>query len=131
MKKIFLVLIILIMIIYAPNFIWLVKSTVYISNRSSKALNFVTVHINDKTMQLGKLMPDENRFIFLPKSGDATFELSYVKGGKLIFSCRQYVESEMYNVKSVINDSDSPDCSNNAPFINELFILKLLNQIKY
>jgi len=130
MKKIFLVLVILIMILYAPNFIWLVKSTAYISNRSSKALNFLSVHVDDKSVQLGKLMPDETRFIFLPRSGDATFELSYVKGGKLIFSCRQYIESEMYNVKSVINDSDSPDCSTDSPFINELFILKLLNQIK-
>ena len=130
MNKIFLVLIILIIILYAPNFIWLVKSTAYISNRSSKTLNFVTVHVDDKTIQLGKLMPDENRFIFLPKSSDATFELSYLKGGELIFSCRQYIESEMYNIKSVINDSDSPDCSTNSPFINELFILKLLNQIK-
>ena len=129
MKKIFLAIIILIMIIYAPNFIWLIRSTAYISNKSAKVFNLVSVHVDGKNIQLGRLMPGESRFMFLPKSGDETFEIRYLKDGNFLVGCRQYYESAMYNIKVVINNTNSPVCIAKLAFTNELFILIILNQI--
>lgn len=123
-------LIILILIIYAPNLIWLVKSTAYISNRSSKALNFLTVHTNKNKIQLGRLMPGESRFIFLPKSGDSTFEITYVKGGNLIHICRQYIEGSMYTLEATIYDTETPECDVKLPLFSESFLVKLINELK-
>ena len=129
MKKTLIILIILILIVFAPNLVWLVKSTAFISNRSSKALNFLTVHINRNNIQLGRLMPGQSRFIMLPKTGDTTFEISYVKGGNLVHNCRQYVEDSMYSVEARIYDTRTPECNVKFPFLSESFLVKMINEL--
>ncbi|MGB5607130.1 MAG: hypothetical protein WBN51_11460 [Gammaproteobacteria bacterium] len=126
MKTAVLISVVLVPCIFAPNLIWLAKSTARITNGGTVMLSSVIVDVDDKETKLGDLHPGESRFILLPKSGDATYKVNYEKGGYSESVCQEYVESEMYHVETILESSHDSGCAVSLPLFSELFILKVI-----
>ncbi len=126
MKRTALLVSILAVFIFAPNLVWLAYSTNRITNGGAGLLRSVTVHVDDRKVYLGELHPGDSRFTFLPKSGDATYRVSYTNGTRDELACQAYVEGEMYHVELLLADTRGPVCTVTLPLISELFILKLI-----
>ena len=110
--------------VFLPNLLWLNFSTARILNGEPTSIDIVIVHVNQKTIALGSLEPGEHRFLFLPKSGDATFFVTYRKGSESERACTGYVEGDMYHVEAQLMGADTSRCSFSLPLLSELFILK-------
>jgi len=126
MKTIVLIIVVLVLCIFAPNLIWLAKSTARITNGGTFTLSSVIVYVDDKETKLGELHPGESRFILLPKSGDATYKVTYGKGGFSESVCQEYVESEMYHMETILESSHDSGCAVSLPLFSELIILKVI-----
>lgn len=94
MRKSLLIIGILAVFSFIPNLIWLVNSTARITNIGENILSSVTVYVDDKKINLGELTSGKSRFILLPKSGDATYKVSYAKGSSAESVCQEYEEGD-------------------------------------
>jgi hypothetical protein len=112
--------------IFAPNLIWLGNSTARITNGGTDTINSVIVHVDDEETRLGDLLPGESRFIFLPKSGDATYKVSYVDENNSPSVCEEYVEDDMYHMETVLDRSQGSGCEVSLPLFSEVLILKVI-----
>ncbi len=112
--------------VLAPNLIWLANSTTRITNGGVNYLNSVTVYVDDKETKIGGLSSGESRFIFLPKSGDATYKVGYVNGASSESVCQEYVEGEMYHVETLLGGARGSECLVTLPLTSELLILKVM-----
>lgn len=126
MKKTALIIAILATCIFAPNLIWLANSTTRITNIGLDILSSVTVYVDDRETNLGELPPGKSRFMFLPKSGDSTYKVSYTNRSSVESVCQEYVEDEMYHVETLLSGTKGSICSVTLPLVSELFILKVL-----
>ncbi|MGB5474255.1 MAG: hypothetical protein WBQ78_12355 [Gammaproteobacteria bacterium] len=126
MKTTALIIFILAVCIFAPNLIWLANSTARITNGGTDAISSVIVHVDDKKTKLGDLLPGESRFIFLPKSGDATYKVSYGDENNSESVCEEYVEGNMYHMETVLESSQGSGCEVSLPLFSEVFILKVI-----
>ncbi len=126
MTRIILVCLPLLCCVFLLNLFWLGFSTARIVNGETESIHSVIVHVNEKETELGDLAPGEHRFIFLPKSGDATFTVTYRKGAESELVCSDYVEGEMYHVEVRLQGTNTSRCSVSLPLFSELFILKWL-----
>jgi len=109
-----------------PNLVWLGFSTARIANGETVSIHSVIVHVDEEKTELGDLAPGERRFIVLPKSGDATFTVTYKKGAESEAVCSEYVEGDMYHVEVRLKGTAASQCSVSLPLLSELFILKWL-----
>ncbi len=109
-----------------PNLLWLANSTARVTNGESESIGPVMIHVDDKTVELGILDPEEKRFLLLPKSGDSTYSVTYQKGADSISVCSAYIEGEMYHVQTVLNGPTHSRCEVSLPLLSDLLVLKML-----
>lgn len=69
MKKWLNPLLVILIVIFSPNLIWLNWSTLYIKNQSSKSINNVNFEICSQTFNV-IVKPEVSSLHFLPKCGD-------------------------------------------------------------
>lgn len=117
---------ILFLLIFGPNLIWFFNSTATIVNTGEQEIASVVVFVDDNEVKVGNLKPGEQKLIFLPKSGDATFRTVYSYGNKYLNACNEYVEGEMYHVEAILNSRVSSKCNTFLPVTSKLFITKFL-----
>ncbi len=91
-----------------------------------KSIGPVIVHVDDKTVDLGSLDPEDYRFIFLAKSGDSTYSVTYEIGADSISVCSAYIEGEMYHVQTELNGPTNSRCDVSLPLLSDLLVLKML-----
>ena len=60
------------LVVFAPNLIWLVRSTARVPNHSARELRNFCLELGGRDLALGPLAPGQSRFVFLPETGDVT-----------------------------------------------------------
>lgn len=102
------------------------NSTARITNGEKYQIRSVIVHVDEIQKDLGDLSPGESRFIFLPKSSDAAFKVSYLRGNNTISFCSEYVEGSMYHLDIDLKGLQDSRCLVSLPIVSELFVLKIM-----
>lgn len=74
-------------------------------------------------------MPGENIFMLLPKTGNATFRVRFMKNGRLTTSCEGHTQNDMVHIEAKFSDAKEPECAFISPFFSKLFIIKLLKEV--
>ena len=111
----------LLLLIAAPNLIWLGASTVQIHNASNQVIPGVAYLACETTHPVGIVKPRETIFRFLPACGDDTLEILI---GEARF-CQTYVEGELYHVDATLTAVHAADCRYGDP-LSSLLIVKVL-----
>ena len=109
------------LILIAPNLIWLCTSTVRIENASKFSIYAVAYKACERTHSLGTLQPSRSVFRLLEACGDDTLEI-LVQDSNF---CQTYVEGELYHVDATISAADVVECEYDD-LLSSLFILKAL-----
>ena len=110
----------------APNLVWLARSTTRITNTGEDILSAVIVYVDDKGTAISELQPGDSQFLFLPKSGDANYRVSFVKGSSVLHVCQEYVEGDMYHMETQLSDAENSRCDATLPLFSSLLILKAI-----
>ena len=110
-----------IVLLLAPNLIWLATSTVRIENASDLPRDAVRYSACETTHDVGRLAPGQSVFRFLEACGDDTLEILV---GDAPF-CQTYVEGELYHVDATIEDISTVQCGYDD-LLSSLFVAKVL-----
>lgn len=121
-----LTLILLFLLLVAPNIVWVFNSTATIVNTGDSEITSVVIYLDEKEVKFSNLEPGQQKLIFLPKSGDSTFRVVFSYGNKYLNACNEYVEGEMYHVEAKLNSRINSKCSSTLPLTSQLFVLKFL-----
>ena len=108
-------------IVFAPNLIWLARSTARITNLSGQELRNFRLKLGERGVTFGAVAPGESRFVFLPETGDATLFVNYSVGTRQRTGCQEYVEGSMYHVNVVIGPDLEAQCDVTLPLTERLF----------
>lgn len=108
-------------IVFAPNLIWLARSTARITNHSGRELRNFRLELDGRDVTFGLVAPGQSRFVFLPETGDATLLVVYSVGTRQRTGCQEYVEASMFHVNVVIGPDLEPRCAVNLPLTKRLF----------
>lgn len=108
-------------IVFAPNLIWLARSTARITNHSGRELRSFRLELGGRDVTLGLVTPGQSRFVFLPETGDATLIVVYSVGTRQRTGCQEYVEGSMFHVDIVIGSDLEPECRVSLPLTDRLF----------
>ena len=115
------ILFVLLVMLVAPNFIWLGTSTVRVHNSSNATIDRVGYSACETLHVVGSLGPGESVFRFLEACGDDTLEILI---GESAY-CQSYVEGELYHVDAIIGDDGDVRCRYDD-LLSSLFIYKVL-----
>lgn len=108
-------------IVFAPNLIWLARSTARVTNHSGRELRNFRLELGERDMLLGIVAPGESRFVFLPETGDATLLVVYSVGTRQRTGCQEYVQGSMFHVNVAIGADLEPQCDIKLPLTERLF----------
>ena len=126
MKNMIFVLVILGALAAAPNALWLMYSTVRVTNESGMLLRNVALRVDSQSTPIGNILLASSRFAFLPAEfGEATLTIEYEVNDVLKSYCQAYVESTAYHVEVVVNKDDDAHCSVELPTFSSLLVQKL------
>ena len=106
---------------FAPNLIWLARSTARITNHSGRELRDFRLELGARDMALGLVASGQSRFVFLPETGDATLLVVYSTGTRQRTGCQAYVEGRMFHVNVAIGPDLEPRCEVTLPLTERLF----------
>lgn len=95
-----------ILLLCAPNLIWLQHSTVQIENRAQEEIQDVVLYACSQPISLGPLSPGGSRFRLIPRCGEDSLE---VRSGDLAV-CNIYVEGQSSHVLAWFTSPMSGDC---------------------
>jgi hypothetical protein len=109
------------LIVFAPNLIWLARSTARITNQSGRELRNFRLELGERDVTLGLVTPGQSRFVFLPETGGATLLAVYSAGTRQRTGCQEYVEGSMFHVNVVIGPDLEPQCDVTMPLTGRLF----------
>ena len=109
------------LILIAPNLIWLCTSTIRIENASESPIYAVAYKACERTHSLKTLQPRQSVFRLLEACGDDTLEI-LVQDSNF---CQTYVEGELYHVDATISTADEVECEYDDLLLS-LFIFKAL-----
>jgi hypothetical protein len=99
------------LIVFAPNLIWLARSTARMTNQSGRELRNFRLELGEREVTFGVVAPGESRFVFLPETGDATLLVNYSVGTRQRTGCQEYVEGSMFHVNVVIGSDLEAQCA--------------------
>jgi hypothetical protein len=108
-------------IVFAPNLIWLARSTARITNHSGRELRSFRVELGETDVALGLVTPGQSRFVFLPETGNATLLVVYSVGTLQRTGCQEYVEGSMFHVNVIIGPDLEAQCDVTTPLTERLF----------
>jgi len=108
-------------VVFAPNLIWLARSTARITNHSGRELRNFRLELGERDVTLGLVTPGLSRFVFLPETGDATLIVVYSVGTRQRTGCQEYVEGSMFHVDVVIGPDLEAQCDVTLPLTDRLF----------
>ncbi len=97
----------ILLILLAPNLLWLGTSTLRIQNVSNLPVDSIAYIVCETIHPVGALAPHQSIFRFLPSCGDDTLEIVI---GESKF-CQMYVEGELYHVDAMIDTVGSVKCT--------------------
>jgi hypothetical protein len=117
MKMWLIVFLVILLVIFAPNLIWLNWSTLFIRNQSSKSIDNITLEICSQTVHV-TAKPESSSLHFLPECGDTTL---IVRANNEII-CQSYVQGDMFDVEV---DTGTKNCNATLPIFSSLFLFKL------
>ena len=109
------------LIVFAPNLIWLARSTARITNHSDRELRNFRLELGERDVTLGLVAPGQSRFVFLPETGDATLLVVYSVGTRQRTGCQECVEGSMFHANVVIGADLEPRCQVTLPLTERLF----------
>ncbi len=110
----------LLLLLVAPNLIWLHTSTLRFHNASGSSIYSLEFEACGERHDVGPLAAGRGAFRFLESCGDDTLKI--VNNDAV--ECQLYVEGELYHVEAVF-DGSGLECSYADPF-STLFVTKLL-----
>ena len=108
-------------VVFAPNLIWLARSTARVTNHSGRELRNFRLELGGRDVTLGLVMPGQSRFVFLPETGDATLRVVYSVGTRRRTGCQEYVQGSMLHVNVVIGRDLEAQCGVTLPLAQRLF----------
>lgn len=109
------------LIVFAPNLIWLARSTARITNHSGRELRNFRLELGERDVTFGVLAPGQSRFAFLPETGGATLLVVYSVGTRQRTGCQEYVEGRMFHVNVAVGPDLEPQCDMTLPLTERLF----------
>ncbi len=112
----------LILLLAAPNLLWLSRSTLFVENRSDEPLADVRFTVCEESFSLGALDSGGSRFRLFPSCGDASLSVS-VGATEL---CRAYVEGDMYHMDVVFEPLTGGTCDVRLAPFSPVFLVKRL-----
>lgn len=109
------------LVVFAPNLIWLARSTARVTNQSGRELRNFRLELGGRDLALGLVASGESRFVFLPETGDATLLVGYSTGSRQRTGCDEYVEGNMFHVNVSVGPDLVPQCAVTLPLTARLF----------
>jgi hypothetical protein len=109
------------LLVFAPNLIWLARSTARITNHSGRELRNFRLELGERDVTFGVVAPSQSRFVFLPETGDATLLVVYSAGTRQRTGCQEYVEGSMFHVNVAVGPDLEPQCAVTMPLTERLF----------
>lgn len=106
---------------FAPNLVWLARSTARVTNRSGRELRDFRLELGERDVLLGLVAPGQSRFVFLPETGAATLLVVYSVDSRHRTGCQEYVEGSMFHVNVMIGDDLEAHCEATLPLTERLF----------
>ncbi|MBX3235694.1 MAG: hypothetical protein KF814_06045 [Nitrospiraceae bacterium] len=97
----------IILLLCAPNLVWLKHSTVRVENRGQEEIQDLVLYACSQPINLGSLAPGGSRFRLIPHCGEDSLE---VRSGDLAV-CNIYVEGQSYHVLAWLTSPMSGDCT--------------------
>ena len=119
---------VLAVLLVAPNFLWLGRSSAKIRNIGDTEVTLRIVISDDpaKTVELGRLAPGASRFIWIDPVGEATLGIKVMEGTEWRRHCNEYVEAGLYRVEITVATPDQVECHTDLSFLSRLLILDYL-----
>jgi hypothetical protein len=81
--------------------------------------------VGDLVVPVGDLAPGQSRFLWLPRTGNATFFVEFATGGQQRKGCSEYVEGEMYHVRATVSAALAVSCSAELGVFSRVMIFDL------
>jgi len=123
-----LVLLISAVLVVAPNFLWLSRSSAVIHNTGPTALTLRFAYFDDpeRIVEIGELQPGASRFVWLDPVGEATLVIHAWDGSAWREHCANYIEQGMYRVEVIARSPTEVECDTDLVFFDRLLILDYL-----
>lgn len=126
MKNMVFVLLILGAFAAVPNVLWLMFSTIRVTNESGVRLGNLVLQVDSQSTPVGNIESESSRFTFLPMGfGEATLSLEYKVNAKPVSHCQEYVEGSGYHVEVVVDKEQSVRCTAELSIFSSLLVQKL------
>lgn len=127
MKNLIFLLLILGIVMIAPNVLWLIHSTARVTNESNGLLRDIALRVGSQSVPVGDVASQASRFAFLPSDfGGATLSVEYKSNNAPASQCQVYVESTKYHVEIVVDENHNTRCTVELVTLMSLFVWKLL-----
>jgi hypothetical protein len=108
-------------LVFAPNLIWLARSTARITNHSGRELRNFRLELGERDVTFGLVTPGDSRFVFLPETGGETLLVVYSVGTRQRSGCQEYVEGRMFHVNVAVGPDLETQCNVTLPLTERLF----------
>ncbi len=106
---------------FAPNLIWLARSTARVTNDSARVLHSFRLKLGERQVIVGPVAPGQSRFVFLPETGDATLQAIYSVDSHRRTGCQEYIEGSMFHVNVSVGADLEARCEATTPLTERLF----------
>jgi hypothetical protein len=114
-----------VLLVWAPNLVWLRRSTVYVENRSDSTVEAVRVFACDESIELGDLEWGESRLRLIPECGDTTLSVSTRFHGVEHQTCSASVDASMTHVEAWFDSPTKGGCDYGEPLLSPLLLTRL------
>jgi hypothetical protein len=113
------------LVVWAPNLVWLQRSTVYVENRSDSTIESVRLFACDEAIELGDLEWGESRLRLIPACGDTALSLTTRLHGVEHQICTAPVDASMTHVEAWFDSPTKGGCEYGEPLLSPLLLTRL------
>lgn len=113
------------LVVWAPNLVWLRRSTVYVENRSNSTIEAVRLFACDEAIEFGDLEWGESRLRLIPECGDTALSVSSRSHGVEHQICNAAVDASMTHVEAWFDSPTKGDCDYGEPLLSPLLLPRL------
>jgi hypothetical protein len=123
-----LAVVVLAVLLVAPNAYWLERSSAIIHNIGDTGVTLRIVISDDpaKTVEIGTLAPGASQFQWIYPVGEATLGVEVRDGAEWWRHCNEYIEAGMYRVEITVAAPDRVACRADLPIFSRLLILDMI-----
>jgi hypothetical protein len=118
-----------VILLVAPNALWLSRSSAIIHNTGTHPLTLRFTYFDqpERIIDIGTLPPGTSRFLWLDPIGEATLVIHVKDGTDWREHCANYIEQGMYRVEVTAHSPTEIECDTDLPLFDRLLMLDYLS----